>query len=186
MGSPSAPTPDARNYPDKLHYQSRGFEAIPRNLEPFPFSYGKCLASLTSPYNLDMEITYPAQRAKRALRCEIQPQIDAFRQKLPKHIVCPINNLRVPSAVASIDHVHPNTFAVLLRGWLSLCCVPLEKMETRVTSDFRFELVDRNLAGSWKDYHRTHARLRALSKAANKALGDGEVPIKDLAPPELK
>jgi len=131
-----------------------------------------------------MVVMYPKQIIMLALRCEIQPQINTFRARLPHHIICPISNSRVSRRSASIDHIFPSTFHTLVFRWLSLVGTKLYNLKTNITDDYRAELADRTLANSWTRYHMEHARLRALSRVATKALGRDEVPLKDLAPKE--
>lgn len=99
----------------------------------------------------------------KALRSEIQPQIDAFRTTYPLDptAFCPIQHTPLGTD-AQIDHYYP-TFRFLVKHWITDNPGPkvMYNKERCI-----YELLEPHKT-SWIQYHSGHARLRWLSKVGN-------------------
>jgi hypothetical protein len=99
----------------------------------------------------------------KALRSEIQPQIDAFRTTYPLDptAFCPVAYCPLGTD-AQCDHYFP-TFRLLVKGWIA------ENPGPKVMYNKErclYELLEPHKT-SWIRYHLGHARLRWLSKVGN-------------------
>ena len=104
------------------------------------------------------------ENLKKALRYEIQPQIDAFRHKYPLDptAFCPIAYHCQLGTDAQIDHYYP-TFRFLVKVWIA--GNPSPKVKYNVERCV-YELLEPHKT-SWIQYHSDTARLRWLSKVGN-------------------
>jgi len=100
----------------------------------------------------------------KALRSEIQPQIDAFRHVYPLDptAFCPVAYNCQLGPDAQIDHFYP-TFRLLVKDWIS--ANPSPKVSYNKESCL-YELLEPHKT-SWIQYHSEHAKLRWLSKLGN-------------------
>ena len=104
-----------------------------------------------------------ALNLKKALRYEIQPQIDAFRRLHPLDptAICPIESCPLGTD-AQIDHYYP-TFRLLVKCWIAGTPGPeVSYNKERCVH----ELLEPHKT-SWIQYHSDTARLRWLSKEGN-------------------
>lgn len=125
-------------------------------------------------------ITPPSKEkeARAGFRTEISEQIKTFRNAVlsvpnPK---CAITGVPLVNDLTThIDH-NPR-FEVLLADFLASKSLQLEDVETNATedNDLYTTLLDRSLAEEWKNYHRKHAVLRAVTKPANLSQKRGAV-----------
>ena len=104
------------------------------------------------------------ENLKKALRSEIQPQIDAFRRLYPLDptAFCPIAYNCPLGTDAQCDHYYP-TFRLLVKRWIA------GNPEPKVSYNKErclYELLEPHKT-SWTQYHSDHARLRWLSKVGN-------------------
>ena len=104
------------------------------------------------------------ENLKKALRSEIQPQIDAFRRAYPLDptAFCPIAYHCQLGTDAQIDHYYP-TFRLLVKCWISTN--PSPKVKYNVERCV-YELLEPHKT-SWVEYHLKNANLRWLSKVGN-------------------
>ena len=104
-----------------------------------------------------------ALNLKKALRYEIQPQIDAFRllHPLDPTAVCPIESCPLGTD-AQCDHYDP-TFRLLVKDWISTNPGPKVKYNVELCV---YELLEPHKS-SWVEYHLKNANLRWLSKVGN-------------------
>ena len=104
------------------------------------------------------------ENLKKALRSEIQPQIDAFRCAYPLDptAFCPIAYDCQLGTDAQIDHYYP-TFRLLVKDWIA--GTPGPKVSYNIERCV-YELLEPHKT-SWIQYHSDHARLRWLSKVGN-------------------
>jgi hypothetical protein len=100
----------------------------------------------------------PREQLTRALRWEIEGQLRAAR-----------DSARGPSANRHIDHAPPLTLAVLVDRWMVSVGKVVGEIDTSPdpSSPSVRILTDRALAESWRDYHKTHARLRIVARETN-------------------
>lgn len=103
------------------------------------------------------------ENLKKALRSEIQPQIDAFRRVYPLDptALCPIESCPLGTD-AQCDHYDP-TFRLLVKDWIAGNPEPkvMYNKERCV-----YELLEPHKT-SWVEYHLKNANLRWLSKVGN-------------------
>lgn len=124
------------------------------------FSYQKCLRKPTH-----------RQKVLRAMRYEIAPQIITFKRAEFDRgdVFCPYTGDKVTWDNAHVDHESPMTFEKLAESYVELIIGTFEMVSIvgdGEDNSYAYRL-DRQVADSWMDYHRTHAKLRILSTTAN-------------------
>jgi len=86
---------------------------------------------------------------------------------------CPFTGeLLQPGAEAHVDHAPPNTFDAIFKGFVAAHGIDIDAVEFVGSTDGRIgsELVDKQLAQDFLDYHNARAELRVISKTANLSL----------------
>lgn len=118
-------------------------------------------------------ITPPTKEAeaKAAMRLEIRNQIERYRESVfarRDETRCPIGGDTITKATCHVDHASP-TFTELVRGFLTIEGKALRDVAVLPTTDGSTTTImaDRDLAARWSEYHRAHATLRTVSRAAN-------------------
>lgn len=143
-------------------YRERCFYVVRVDGTRVDFSYRMCFGPATPWADLTV-----------ALRCEVMPQIYAFRDSTP--LVCALTGVPLEIGNLHVDHVAPRTFAVLAREWVDLqggvTAVPSHKAGTGVRL-----LSDMEHSESWQLYHEQHAQLRLLSIEAHRIATHGGSP----------
>ena len=135
-------------------YETKGFYLRLRNGLVEPLAYLRLAGK-----NRDA-----VENLKKALRSEIQPQIDAFRHVYPLDPTapCPVAYYCQLGTDAQIDHCFP-TFRLLVKHWISV------NPEPKVIYNKErclYELLEPHKT-SWVEYHLKNANLRWLSKLGN-------------------
>lgn len=115
------------------------------------------------------------EQVRRVCRTLIQDQVYAARRKAFSQdivLTCPISGRRITADDCDIDHAPPNTFAVLVDGWLKANRMEPEDVEIILSPDYQQSdcFQDEFLADNWRQYHRHHARLRPLHPIANRSI----------------
>lgn len=141
---------------------SRGFWITRKDRTRTDFSFLSCLTPPTA-----------EAEARAGLRNEIRDQITAFRNMrfaTCTTIPCEVSGEPVTSATAHVDH--EPTFDELHRRFLADAGILLAGVSVEPTRDGETatRLADRALADAWSRFHRTHARLRIVSRRANLSL----------------
>jgi len=111
---------------------------------------------------------------KQACRDTISDQIKHFRAVALARIssqsfICPISKLAVGRDELHVDHEPPQTF-----DWIVSMFVATRKIDVRAVifggfgdNETRTRSEDSRLRADWWLFHKTHARLRLVSKYAN-------------------
>lgn len=144
---------------------SRQFHAIRANGERTRFSYNACF----EPAMKAADAT-----AKRALRNEIAPQIDAFRARWVRGggtVVDAVTGEAIPTGDVHVDHAPP-TFNEITILWLRERGLRLEQLAVTPHGDTDSPtlLTNRAVAHDWQRFHLDRARLRCVAKATNLSL----------------
>lgn len=131
------------------------------------FSYQKCVRPAT-----------PWQEYCHSLRTAVMDQIMAAREGAfgsNEEILCPIRKTLMTRSVSHVDHVHPDTFASLVERFNDEEWIHEEFPPATEGGDLRCgrKLVDRGLEERWRFFHRTHARLRVISREAHREVTVG-------------
>jgi hypothetical protein len=99
-----------------------------------------------------------------ALRCEIAPQVQKFRDSTP--LICALTGVPLTLGNLHVDHVPPTTFSALAREWVDrqggVSQVPSHQSGTGKRA-----LSDRDQSDSWWIFHEQNAVLRLLSLEAH-------------------
>lgn len=125
--------------------------------------------------------TNKRQLVRKALRAEIDDQVQAVRAAHVWPVRCPLTGVLVERHEAHVDHAHPATFTALAEGWLTANGLTADAVATTrdPSAPTKTVLADRELAASWRAYHATHATLRVVSASANLLMGDrGSAPTR--------
>jgi len=111
----------------------------------------------------------PLKRLLAVLRSEVQYQIDDFRDSLIFPQDCPFTAEVIYRKNCHIDHATPETFAVIAADWLRITGYSEESIELLHKSEYggRATIKDRVIAAQWQTFHKSRARLRAVSQKAN-------------------
>ena len=108
-----------------------------------------------------------------ALRMEIEDQIIAFRDMvfLRGKVKCPVLNVELQSEQGEVDHAPPQTFAALVKDWMMKSGINFESLLITPPRDNQSvaRMTDEKQRLSWSEFHRNNAKLRILSKEANRA-----------------
>jgi hypothetical protein len=140
-------------------YRERCFYAVRVDGTRVDFSYRMCFGPATPWADLTV-----------ALRCEIMPQIYAFRDATP--LVCALSGIPLTLGNLHVDHVPPATFSALAREWVDaqggVQAVPSHKAGTGVRA-----LSDEVQAKDWRRFHEERAQLRLLSIEAHALVTHG-------------
>ena len=121
------------------------------------FSFLKCIRPAS-----------PGQNFRLAARSEIQEQVNAAKKRAfdgQKLLTCPVTGEVFNWKGCHIDHEPPDTFAVLVARFFP--APVLVEVTGMVDGSTKHSLKDRELAARWREFHATHARLRAVSVRAN-------------------
>lgn len=121
---------------------------------------------------------YPENAKSRLMgvcRGAVQDQIKTFRARCffdTAILYCPITGKALTSLTADIDHKEPDTFVAIVAGWLDFVRLEPEDIELVASAEYQQEtrMADDVLAPSWREYHLTHARLRAVHPEANRSI----------------
>lgn len=108
-------------------------------------------------------------------RSVAEPQIINFRNDFwrnHKTADCPITGQPMTIRDSDVDHAPPNTFAVLVEKWLAVIRSDFELIEIEYRSGYeeRSCFQERWLEGDWADYHAQLAKLRVVSRVANRSI----------------
>jgi hypothetical protein len=145
-----------------------------------PDPYGKRCFQLIRLDNTITDISFIVSRIKKsdsykdmndALRHIISIQITDFKRKVFENIrvlKCPILGIDVTEKDCHIDHYNP-TFEQLVINFKKENGITDESklMAANRDNQMRGELIDQQLQTQFYRYHKTHAKLRAVSKQAN-------------------
>lgn len=127
------------------------------------FSYRECLRPRSE-----------AEKVRAALRYSVRDQILDFRTEIfagREAILCPITGAVMTINDCHIDHVEPDTFERLADMFISHeGGIAAFKLRDGSDNEIGRRLSDDNLEVRWRLFHQTHARLRAISIAAHKAV----------------
>lgn len=126
------------------------------------FSYQKCVRPPT-----------PWQEYYDALHSTIMDRIMEVREEAfgsNEEILCPIRKTSMTRSVCHVDHVHPDTFVALVERFNDEEWIHEETAPATEGSDLKCgrKLVDKGLEERWRFFHRTHAKLRVISKEAHR------------------
>lgn len=115
------------------------------------------------------------QQLRKTCRTLIADQIEAFRRKAfasDIRLECPVTGEMVSRESCDIDHTEPHTFIRLVDQWLALTGSTADDIEIIPSREYqqpdRFQ--DEFLEEDWKAFHRLNARLRVVSRTANRSL----------------
>jgi hypothetical protein len=122
-------------------------------------------------------ISPKSQRAAVMSVCRsiVDPQIAAFRGEfwsVRTAAHCPVANTEMTISTSDVDHAPPNTFAILVEKWLAVMRSGFELIEIEHQSGYgqRSRFVETWLEPDWAEYHEWNARLRVVSRLANRSL----------------
>jgi hypothetical protein len=85
---------------------------------------------------------------------------------------CPVANTEMTISTSDVDHAPPNTFAILVEKWLAVMRSGFELIEIEHQSGYgqRSRFVETWMEPDWAEYHEWNARLRVVSRLANRSL----------------
>jgi hypothetical protein len=114
-------------------------------------------------------------RVMKACRYAIRDQIKAFRAKAFDHAItqtCALSGMPIVPTDCDVDHIPPATFEALVDAWLR--CNQLDESDIALVPVVGYEQPDKwedtFLEENWREYHRTHARLRILHQTIHRSL----------------
>lgn len=131
-----------------------------------PFSYHFCISGKHKIVSLGLEFT-------TAARNEVASQTIAFKESFfaSRDIqFCPIDDTMIHIYDSVVDHVAPATFNKLLRDFVQLADVDVERCEFKNKNHRSRTFKDRKLAASWQRYHSEFAVLRVISEHQHRKL----------------
>lgn len=111
----------------------------------------------------------------QAMRQSVFGQVMEFRTREFNEsawIACPVTGRLVTAKTCEVDHEYPLTFEWLTGAYLHERGLSEDEIEVKPWSSKRypaFILADQDLSDSWAAFHFLNAKLRILSKAANRA-----------------
>ncbi|MDY0833566.1 MULTISPECIES: DCL family protein [unclassified Pseudomonas] len=124
------------------------------------FSYKRCITGA---------VQSPHGKVCEALRFTVRSQLIAFRDALGLPVKCAISDVIITDRKdLHIDHKDP--FWILLERFCQDRKVDLAALETSGNGE-NLALMDLKISTAFEDYHRLHAELQPLLKAANVAKG---------------
>jgi len=112
----------------------------------------------------------PKELSTSAFRNAIHQQVAAFKALQSFPMACPFTGERLTADTCDVDHEVP--FAALLESFVTREGLELERIETRAHQDgdtFR-NLANEGLCERWQLFHRVNARLRIVSRKANRSI----------------
>lgn len=138
-------------------YKTLGFCIRHPNGAIEPFSFNKCLRP-------------PSQRelALKAMRQLVASQIIGFKNVALEGIwaiYCPLTGEEISEDNCHVDHILP--FRSLAADFESGQGVRLEDLETVSGEGPEVNLVDKEIAAKWVEYHSKRAQLRLVSRRGN-------------------
>lgn len=144
-------------------YRQRCLYAIRWDDTPVDFSYLKCLRPPT-----------PKELFTKALRHAVEDQVIAFREHAfngSETVVCPINRKPVTRDQVNVDHEPPYRFETLVQKFtIDEKIDPKDAVAPSADGELGRRLSDPALEARWKEFHRTHAKLRVISVEAHRKL----------------
>ncbi|NWB99597.1 DCL family protein [Pseudomonas gingeri] len=124
------------------------------------FSYERCITGA---------VQSPHSKVCEALRFAVRDQMRAFRDGLGLPARCSVSGVDILKRKdLHIDHKYP--FWILLEKFCEDHQVDLSTLEARGNGE-TLELVDKEIASAFEEYHRLHAVLQPMLKAMNVAKG---------------
>ncbi len=147
-------------------FQSKCF-FIMQNNKCSDFSYNKCITKSTAESNQRHNVLHTG-------RTLIRPQIKEYIKKIQlenQSYMCAITNQILPRSMIHVDHDFTQiTFLQLVDDWLltiNKTYADIKVLETKNNEyDFSYTFSD-EYTESWVNYHREHAKLRAIHKTIN-------------------
>ena len=140
-------------------YGGRCFWVVRGDGSKVDFSYRKCIFPVT-----------PAQEFSSACRREVADFLLAFKQRqFREGEKCPITGDVMTWDSVDIDHIQPETFAVLVKDFVGEGSIDV-RIVVYERAGIGLVFKDRDLAGSWRQYHNSRARLQFVSPYANRVL----------------
>lgn len=124
------------------------------------FSYKRCITGVVQSSH---------GKVCEALRFAVRPQLAAFRDALALPVLCAASGVIITER-KDLHIAHREPFWILLERFCQDRKVDLTKLETFGSGE-KLTLVDQNISSAFAQYHRLHAELQPLLKAANVAKG---------------
>lgn len=138
----------------------RGLKLIRTDGSEDTFSYKRCITGA---------VQSPHGKVCEALRFAVRAQLIAFRDSLGLPVMCSISGAIITDRKdLHIDHKEP--FWILLERFCQDRKVDLTAIETSGNGE-NLALKDLKISSAFEEYHRLHAELQPLLKAANVAKG---------------
>lgn len=140
----------------------RGIKLVRTDGSEESFSYKRCITGV---------VQSPHGKVCEALRFAVRSQLIAFRDALGMPVSCAVITDRKD---LHIDHKEP--FWILLERFCHDRQVDLTTLETSGNRE-NLALFDQKVSSEFEEYHRLHAELQPLLKAANVAIGGRRLAI---------
>lgn len=138
----------------------RGIKLVRLDGSEDSFSYKRCVTGV---------VQSPHGKVCEALRFAVRPQLIAFRDAIGLPVRCASSGTIITERKdLHIDHREP--FWILLERFSRDRQVDLAALGTSGNGE-NLALVDLNISSAFEEYHRLHAELQPLLKAANVAKG---------------
>ena len=149
-----------------------------RRLE-VPVPQGKLLSALFPPRDAakrDERVTH-ASAVRKALRGEIRPQIERFRQTVPWPVPCQLTG-RMLWTWQGCDVDHTPALVELADRWVEKEGIKYRDIKLKGPRNAKY-LVDTELAAKWHLFHEDNAKLAVVDSSANRAKGCGSYSPRD-------
>jgi hypothetical protein len=142
-------------------YRQRCLYAIRWDGTPVDFSFLKCLRPST-----------PKELFAKALRHAVEDQIIAFREAVfsgQETTICPILGKAVTRSQVNVDHEPPWRFETLVQKFsIDEKVDPKTAVAPSVDGELGRRLSDPALEARFREFHKTHAKLRVISEEAHR------------------
>lgn len=114
-----------------------------------------------------------ATLVRSAFRSEIHEQIQPLRDAIkPEEFICPLCGSMTEDF--HIDHF-PAPFKSIVEAFISERDISEASLNLKKDTETNYWILeDRTIGESWREYHKTNARLRAICKTCNLRRGTGE------------
>lgn len=141
--------------------RTRHFVVVRTDGSSTDFSFNNCVKGAN-----------PRADRLQALRVAVAEEVATFKNKAfagGSSVSCAVRGVQTPFRDADVDHTPPKTFAKLVERWLSRSGIDLGDVAVSPAADNQIvsTMGDQRQLRSWQAFHKKHAELRIVCRAAN-------------------
>lgn len=146
-------------------YKTICFHVLRKDNTKENFSYIKCINGESN------DFTKFSKACRKAVEKDLKEiKQDYFKENSKEgKVKCQETKESIQFEDAHVDHRQPNTFSVIVDRFIEVNKIQLQSVSYTSIENYGHEFTDKQLAESFRDYHKLKANLRVVKKSRNLA-----------------